>query len=185
MVSTPISALACDLSCWLHPIHSDCHTLSSVPAEPKTPRSMSSAADMDMGSPDMGSMGMGPEMGCERGEGGAELSHVVNHTRFRHSMFAQVGVAAGRFEDTAKPESSAGVTHSHSTTSSPCDHGACSQNLASSSPPGAGQYRRSSLNPVPAAMPVPVALSSESHLLESRIPPPKNSPDNLTTLLRI
>lgn len=51
VVSTWVSASACDLSCWLRQAHSDCHIASSATSD----TAMSMPAEMDMGSMDMGS----------------------------------------------------------------------------------------------------------------------------------
>lgn len=53
VVSTSVSASACDLSCWLRQAHSDCHTVSSATSD--RPTAMSMPAEMDKGSMNMGS----------------------------------------------------------------------------------------------------------------------------------
>src|SRR4029077_5039015 len=58
MVSTSVSASACDLSCWLNQAHSDCHT------ETKDGAVMSMSSDMDIRSDASERVG-GPQMGAD------------------------------------------------------------------------------------------------------------------------
>src|ERR1017187_2050718 len=87
IVSTSVSASACDLSCWLRQTHSDCHAVNSAIAG-KDDTAMSMPPGMDTGM----------DMGSDHNE--STTGPAMTATRLGHSMlmFPQMGMATDRFE---------------------------------------------------------------------------------------
>jgi hypothetical protein len=180
IVSTPMSAAACDLSCWLRPSHSACHTIGSATEDQETPRSARSGMDMTS-SVNRGSM----NMACERTERGARLSQRVNKARSVHSMYPQVALATKRLAHNTKPKLSSAALHSDSAAFSSCGHEACSQTLISASPPGASRCQPNSSDSVATPISIQITLGTAFHLIKPQISPPKALPDDFATILRI
>lgn len=179
IVSTPMSAAACDLSCWLRPSHSACHTIGAATEDQATPRSEHSG--MDMTSPvDRGPM----DMACERTERGARLSQRVNKARSVHSMHPQVALATKRL-DATEPKQSSAALHTDSAAFSSCEHEACSRTLISASPPGASRCQPNSSDLVASPISIRITLGIAFHLVRPQISPPKALPDDFATILRI
>jgi len=121
----PLSASACDLSCWLERNAPDCHQLG--PAAENAHGAMSGASDMDMSSE--------AENGATNAKTSAAPDHAVN-AGVHHSMSTQMDMHRGSLQIVQKSDGSAGLDHSN--TLSPCGHGTCAQAATSSSPPSAG-----------------------------------------------
>lgn len=186
LISTPMSASACDLSCWLRSTHSACHTIRSATEDYETPRSAHSGMDMNsqtnMGSPHKVAR---MNLVCERPERGARLSRRVNKAGSVHSMYPQIALATKRFADNMKPKFSSTALHSDSAAFSSCENEACSQTLISASPPGASQCQPNSADSVGAGVSICIPLGQEFDLIAPRIPPPKALPNDFATILRI
>src|SRR4029077_18850779 len=80
----PLSASACDLSCWLQRNAPDCHQLG--PAAENAHGAMSGASDMDMSA--------GAETGATNAKTSAGLDHAVNAV-VHHSMSMQMDMRRG------------------------------------------------------------------------------------------
>jgi hypothetical protein len=164
LVSAPVSAWACDLSCTSHQAHSDCH--SSV---------TTSNADkgMDMGS-DHSESSMGPD---------AFMIAAPGHSM---SMSPHQDLTTQRFELATNTGMRTGATHDHSMSVSSCTHETCSQVSTAASPPRADLSQPSHQ----LWMAIRVVSSDNLHITFHRIrletPPSKMlAPDRLTTTLRI
>jgi hypothetical protein len=127
LVCTPLSASACDLSCWLHQTASDCHSASLAAEADQGMMSASSAMDMSS------------EAGTSSHvtQSHANLDHRVNAST-HHLVSAQMDMVRGSRKIIQKSEESSSATFDHSRTLSPCSHETCSQASASASPPKAG-----------------------------------------------
>ena len=128
----PLSASACDLSCWLERNAPDCHQLG--PAAENAHGAMSGASDMDMSSE--------VENGATNAKTSAAPDHAVN-AGVHHSMSTQMDMHRGSLQIVQKSDGSAGLDHSN--TLSPCGHGTCAQAATSSSPPSAGHAQPADL----------------------------------------
>ncbi len=132
LVSTPVSAWACDLSCSLLHAHSDCHAVNSAMTS-KDDATMSMSPDMDMGLDHSEStMGHNPRMNDTPG-----------HSM---TMSPQMGMATERDEYPTRPEMGTSAMHDHSKTVSSCTHDTCSQIAASASPTRSDHSQPSSLH---------------------------------------
>jgi hypothetical protein len=149
MILTPVSASACDLSCWLRKAHSDCHATGSAAQSEEIAMSMSSPMDMRPGrQPVMGShmhadattddsMSMAPDMDMGQSHSkrvagsGGDLSAAPRHSM---SMSPQLEGTIKRFVRVAKAEMRMAMP-GHSGTLSSCKHEPCSQASISASPP--------------------------------------------------
>src|ERR1700730_1531044 len=130
----PLSASACDLSCWLQRNAPDCHWLGS--AAEKMQGTMSGASDMDMSS--------AAETGATHAQTSAAADHVVSAASHR-SMSARMDMRRGSLQIIQKSDASSSAGLDHSNTLSPCVHGTCTQAATSSSPPSAGHAQRADL----------------------------------------
>src|ERR1700681_1848586 len=119
----PLSASACDLSCWLERNAPDCHWLGSA-AE-----TMSEASEMDMSS--------GADTRLANAHNIAAPDHAVNAV-VHHSMSTQMNMRRGSLQAMQKSDASSSARFDDSNTLSPCVHGTCAQAATSSSPPSAG-----------------------------------------------
>jgi hypothetical protein len=128
----PLSASACDLSCWLERNAPDCHQLGS--ATENAHGAMSGASDMDMSS--------GAETGASNSQTSATADHNVNAV-VHHSMPTQMDMRRGSVQIVQKSDVRARLDHSNSL--SPCGHGTCTQAATSSSPPSAGHAQLADL----------------------------------------
>ena len=126
LVCTPLSASACDLSCWLHQTASDCHSASS--ATEADQRMMSASSAMDMSSE--------AETSSHVTQSHAGPDHSVNAST-HHSMSTQMDMGRGSRKIMQKSGESSSAMFDHSKTLSPCSHETCSQASASASPPRA------------------------------------------------
>jgi len=171
MVSTSVSASACDLSCWLHQAHFDCHTASSSTTLEETPMSMS--PDMDMSSNHSESM-IQPDAG---------MNAIPGHSM---PMSPELRMATERFESATKPELRTSALHNHSKAVSSCTHETCSQISASVSPPQADRCQPNSLHWVAINVSSPVNLWIDLHWIRPGTSPPKLlATHRLVTTLRI
>jgi len=128
----PLSASACDLSCWLERNAPDCHQLG--PAAKNAHGAMSGASDMDMSSE--------ADTRLANAHNIAAPDHAVN-AGVHHSMSTQMDMHRGSLQIVQKSDGSAGLDHSN--TLSPCGHGTCAQAATSSSPPSAGHAQLADL----------------------------------------
>jgi hypothetical protein len=172
MVSAPLSASACDLSCWLHQTASDCHSASS--ATEGNQRMMPPSSAMDM-SPEA-------EMSSHATQSNAGPDQSVNAST-RHSMSAPMDMV--RSLQVKKSEVSASTTFDHSKTLSPCSHETCSQASASVSPPRASQAQSVYLHCVAIKVSSRANLSTSSHRIAPGTLPPLNLAVDLLPTLRI
>jgi hypothetical protein len=123
----PLSASACDLSCWLQQNTPDCHWLGSVGEDSQG--TMSGASDMDMSSR--------AETGATYAQTRAAADHNVN-AGVHHSMPTQMDMLRGSLQTMQKSDASSNARFDDSNPASPCVHGICAQTATSSSPPLAG-----------------------------------------------
>ena len=123
----PLSASACDLSCWLERNAPDCHQLG--PAAENAHGAMSGASDMDMSSE--------AENGATNAKTSAAPDHAANAV-VHHSMSTQMNMRRGSLQAMQKSDASSSARFDDSNTLSPCVHGTCAQAATSSSPPSAG-----------------------------------------------
>jgi hypothetical protein len=123
----PLSASACDLSCWLERNAPDCHSLGS--AAENAHGAMSGASDMDMSS--------GADTRLANAHDIAASDHAVNAV-VHHSMPTQMNMRRGSLQAMQKSDASSSARFDDSNTLSPCVHGTCAQSATSSSPPSAG-----------------------------------------------
>ncbi len=170
LVSAPVAAWACDVSCSSHQAHSDCHAST---ATSKDDTAMSMPPGMDMGS-DQSESPMGPD---------AVLSAAPGHSM---AMSPQQEMATRRFEQGNKPATRSGTMHDHSKSMSSCTHGTCSQLSTSASPPGADHPQPNSLHRMAVSISSPLNLLIGFHWMRLGPPPPKLvTADRLLTSLRI
>jgi hypothetical protein len=170
LVSAPVSAWACDMSCSSHQAHSDCHA-SATPSENDTAISM--PAGMDMGS--------------DQSESPTGSDTVMSAARDRSmSMSPQQEMARRHFEQATKPATRTDTLHDHSKGMSSCTHETCSQLSTSASPPGSDPSQPDSLHWLAVSISSPVNLFVSFHWVQLGTPPPKIlAVAHLTTTLRI
>jgi len=170
LISAPVSAWACDLSCSSHQARSDCH---SSTATSKEDTAMSMTPGMDMGS--------------DQTEGPMEPDTAISATP-GHSMpmSPQQEMATRRLEQVSKIEMRTGALHDHSNTVSSCTHETCSQVSASASPPSAHHSQPSSLHRIASSISSPVNLRTDFRWVQLGTPLPKLlTAVSLITILRI
>jgi len=170
LISSPISAWACDMSCSSHEAHSDCHASATTS---KDDTAMSMPPSMDMGSDHSESpTGSDTIMGAVRG-----------HSM---SMSPQQEMATRRFEQATTPATRTDTLDDHSKGISSCTHETCSQLSTSASPPGADHSQPSFLRWLAVSISSPVNLLVSFHWVQLGTPPPKLlTADRLITTLRI
>jgi hypothetical protein len=170
LVSAPVSAWACDLSCTSHQAHSDCH--SSVTTS-NADKGMSMPPGMDMGS-DQGGGPMGPN---------AFMSAAPGHSM---SMSPHQDLTTQRFELATNTGMRTGAIHDHSMSVSSCTHETCSQVSTAASPPRADLFQPSHQLWMAIRVVSPDNLHITFNRLRLETPPSKMlAPDHLTTTLRI
>ena len=171
LISAPVSAWACDLSCSSHQVNSDCHTSATASNDDTA---MSMPADMDMGS--------------DQSESPVRPDTIMTVAR-GHSMAMaplQQEMATRRFEQASKPATRTGTMDDHSKGVSSCTHETCSQFSTSASPPDAVHSQPSSLHWMAVSISSPLNLLIGFHWVLLGTPPPKLlSADPLITTLRI
>ena len=171
MVSTSASASVCDLTCWFHQAHSDCH-------RPGLAQASKGDTDMSMPGMDMGASNAENSMGPE----------TVKRAMPAHSvaMSPQQEMIAERLEHGTKTQLGTSSMHDHSNRTSTCAHEVCSQVSASASPPNADHSQPSSLLWIPTYISNPVNLWTAFHWISPGSPPARIlAVDCLTTSLRI
>src|SRR5579872_172962 len=157
LISSPVSAWACDVSCSSHQAHSDCHASATTI---KDDTAMSMPPGMDMGSDQSeSSTGSDTVMGAVRG-----------HSM---SMSPEQEITTRRFEQATKPATRTDTLHDHSKGMSSCTHETCSQLSTSSSPPGADHSQPNSLHWLAVSISSPVNLLVSFHWVRLGISPPK------------
>ena len=170
LVSAPIAAWACDVSCSSHQAHSDCHAST---ATSKVDKAMSMPPGMDMGS-DQSESSMGPDM---------TMGPVPGHSM---SMSPQQEMATRRFKQATNPATKTDTMHDHSKGMSSCTHETCSQLSTSASPPSADHSQLNSLHQLAVSISSPVNLLVSFQWVRLGTPPPKLlTADRLITTLRI
>jgi hypothetical protein len=172
LISSPVSAWACDLSCTLHQAHSDCHNVGSATAS-------DDATVM--------SMPPGIDMGSDQTESPTGTDTVMSATP-GHSMpmSPQQEMATQRFEQGTKSDMKTAAIHVHSKSMSSCTHETCSQLSASTSPPNADHSQPNSLHWIAVSISSPVNLWVGFHWAVLRTLPSKLlTADRLITTLRI
>jgi hypothetical protein len=170
LISAPVSAWACDLSCSSHQARSDCH---SSTATSKDDTAMSMPAGMDMGS-DRTESPIGPD---------TAMSATPGHSM---PMSPQQETATRRLEQVSKLETRTGAMHDHSKSVSACTHETCSQVTASASPPGADHSQPNFLHRIASSISSLVNLWPDFHWVRLGTPPPKLlTADSLISILRI
>jgi len=168
----PLSASACDLSCWLERNAPDCHSLGS--AAENAHGAMSEASDMDMSS--------GADARVAHAHNIAPLDHALNAVAC-HSMPTQMDMHRDSRQMVQKSDGSARLDHSNAL--SPCGHGTCTQAAMSSSPPSAGHAQLAHLRFVAVHalnLAKPLTTSSQAALETS---PPVSLRLNILLTLRI
>jgi hypothetical protein len=197
MVSTSVSASACDLSCWLNQTHSDCYT------EAKDGAAMSMSPDMDMRSRE-GEHAIGPQMGPDPmtdsmpmpsdmdmgadNSGSPAGADTKLHARLGHSMTMpqQLEGLTETSVRVAKGEMGGRAMLDHSGSLSACMHEPCSQTSMSVSPPTGDHSQPTSLYWMPTGISNPVNIWTTFHWTSPGTSPPKIlAVDHLTTTLRI
>lgn len=170
LISSPISAWACDVSCSSHRAHSDCHASAKTS---KDDTAMSMPPGMDMGS----------DQSASPAESDAAMGAVRGHFM---SMSPQQEMATRRFEQDTKPATRTDTLHDHSKGISSCTHETCSQLSTSASPPGADHSQPDSLHWLAVSISSPVNLLVNFRWVRLGNPPPKLlTADRLITTLRI
>jgi hypothetical protein len=175
IVSTSMSASACDLSCWLRQTHSDCHAVNSAGVD-KDDTTMSMPSGMDMG------MGMGS------GHSESMTGPAMSGTQPGHSMLMlpQMGMATERFESASEPGTGRGAMPDYSKGISSCAHEPCSQAWASASPPAGDHSQPKSPRPIAISISAPVNLRvAFCSIRVGTHPPGILASDRLVTTLRI
>ena len=170
MISAPVSAWACDVSCSSRQAHSDCHALVST-----------SNHDTAMAMPP------GMVMGSDQSESPMVPDTVVGAVP-GHSMSVspQQEMATRRFEQASKPATRTDTLHDHSKGMSSCTHETCSQLSTSASPPGSDHSQPDSLHWLAVSISSPVNLFVSFHWVQLGTPPPKIlAVAHLTATLRI
>jgi hypothetical protein len=170
MVSTPVSAWACDMSCSLHRMHSVCQTAESATPDNHTVMSMSEKMDM-------GSDQSEPMTGAR-----ARVNATPNHPM---SMSSVVGMAPKRFDSATQSHSGTSAMPDHSKTVSSCTHEPCSQISASTFRPSADQSQPNSPHWTAISMSSPANLWIGFQWIRIGTPPPKllaTLPLRVTTL---
>jgi hypothetical protein len=159
----PLSASACDLSCWLQRNAPDCHWLGSAGEDRQV--TMSEASDMDMSS--------AAETGATHAQTNAAADHAVSAAS-HHSMSAQMDMHHGSLQIMQKSDASSIDRFDHSNTLSPCGHGTCAQAATSASPPSAGHAQPAYLKVVAVH-----ALNLAKPLTIARLAPETSPPASL------
>jgi hypothetical protein len=154
----PLSASACDLSCWLERNAPDCHQLG--PATENAQGAMSGASDMDMSS--------GADATRSKAQSVAVPDHAVSATT-HHSMSTQMDMRRGSIQIVQESDGSARLDRSNAL--SPCGHGTCAQAATSSSPPSGGHAQLAHLQFVAVH-----ALNLAKPLTSTRQSAPETSP---------
>ena len=156
----PLSASACDLSCWLERNAPDCHSLGS--AAENAHGAMSGASDMDMSS--------GAGTGATTAQNSSAADHNVNAV-VHHSMPKQIDMHRGSLQTVQKADASSSARFDDSNALSPCVHGTCAQAATSSSPPSGGHAQLAHLQFVAVH-----ALNLAKPLTTTRQSAPETSP---------
>lgn len=174
LTSAPLSASACDISCWLQRNAPDCHWLGS--AGENSQGTMSDASDMDMSSGAHTRLSDAPSI--------AVPDHAVSTTT-HHSMSAQMDMRRGSIPIMQKSDASSSARFDHPSTLSPCGHGTCAQATTSSSPPSAGHAQSAHLQFVAVYAPNPAGLWTASSQAAPETSPPESRLLDLLPTLRI
>ena len=204
MISSSVSASACDLACWLHQANSDCHDGGSPTPEVEADMSMSLGMVMHMdrdksqrmeGTPvrtgrapeDSIAMSADMDMGADGGDSSEALDTTINATTgYLVLMSPQPDIATERLVRGARPGMEKRAIPDHSRTVSSCTHETCNQISASTSPPNAPHSQHDALNIVASSASSLLNLWTDSDWIRPGPTPPENATmDQLATILRI
>jgi hypothetical protein len=174
MVFAPLSASACDLSCWLNQTRSDCHSARSAAVENQG--TMSGHPDMDMRS--------GAGMGSRVIQSDPNPDYGVSASA-HHAMAAQMDLVRGSLQGLGKSGTSPSVGLDDSKTISPCSHETCRQASVSASPPSAGRANSAHLQCFEIHASNPADFLASYHRITSGMAPPATFAANLLPALRI
>lgn len=160
LILAPLSASACDLSCWLQKNAPDCHWLGSTTENAH--EAMAGASEMNMAS--------GADVGLadKQSDGVPDQGVIVTA---HHSMAAQMNMRRVPIQVIQKSDASSSATFDDSNTVSPCVHGTCAQAATPTSPPKAGHAQLVHLPFVPGR-----ALNLDKPLTISLQAAPETSP---------
>jgi hypothetical protein len=160
MVFAPLSALACDLSCWLNQVNSDCHSAKSAAEEDE--RGMFGATGMDMGS--------GAAMGSHiiRGNMNPNYREV---SAAHHSMPAQMDMVRSSMESFEKSDASSSAEIDRSKAIPACSHEACSQVSASAFSPSAHRVQPADRQCMSIHVSTPADLAKRYRWVSGTAPP--------------
>ncbi len=180
MVSTSLSASACDLSCWLHQAPSDCHSGSSATATEGGQQMTSASSAMDMSSK--------AGMSSPATQSNAGADYRVNGSA-HHSMAAQMNIVRSPVGAIRKSDTSSSATFGHSFDPtngvSLCSHETCSQASTSVSPPWSSRAQPAYLHGVAFRVSIPPNLLTSPHRIAPAAPPPINLAVDILAALRI
>jgi hypothetical protein len=174
MVFAPLSASACDLSCWLQQSAPDCHAAGHSKEAGQSFMSASSAMDMSAEG----------EMSSHDPQENAAADYAMNAAA-HHWMTPQMDLVRTSLEAirTSGVRSSSGFDHSRNL--SLCSHESCSQTSASASPPRVSGYQPACLYALDIARGNPAYFLTNPHRAAPRTSPPIIVAANLLTTLRI
>lgn len=170
----PLSASACDLSCWLQRNALDCHWLGSAGEDSQG--MMSEGSEMDMSS--------GADTGATNSQSSGTPDRTVNAVA-HHSMPAQMDMAHGSLQLIQKSDASSSGRLDHSNTLSPCGHGTCSQAATSVSPPSAAHAQPAHLQFLAVDVLNPAKPLTTTRQAAPETPPPVSALADLLPTLRI
>jgi len=180
MVFAPLSASACDLSCWLNQTNSDCH--SAGPFTEGSQSLMSAPAMMDMSA--------GGEMSSHGAQDNEDYN--VSGTAHHSSMTEQMDLAMTAQMDSARRPVEVTRTDVSSTSGfnpskklSRCSHESCSQASASASPQRVRGDQPAYLLTVDIAVRNPANFLTNPHEAVFGTPPPITPAADLLIALRI
>jgi len=169
MVFAPISASACDLSCWLDQANSDCHSAGQFTGGNQN--SLSAPAMMDMSAEG------------EMSSHGAQDSTDFNASAIMHHSPTEQMSLAPRPVEVARTDASSTSRFDPSKKLSRCSHESCSQ--ASASPPKVRGDQPAYLHPVAIDGLNPANFSTNSYRTALGTSPPLTPAADLLITLRI
>ncbi len=173
LVSAPVSAWACDLSCSSRQVRSDCHSSTTTS---KDDTAMSMPSGMDMGS-DHSEGSIGPD---------TVINAMPGHSMIMFPHFPHHEMITQNFEHSTNLALGTRALHHHSKSVSSCTLETCSQVSASSSPPGADHSQPNSVHRTAISISSPANVWIAFHWIRPGISPPELLiADRLVTALRI
>jgi hypothetical protein len=174
MVFGPLSASACDLSCWLQQTTSNCHS-AGQPIEGNQ-SSMPASSTMDMSAEG--------EMSSHSHQYSPAADYTMSATA-HHSMTAQMDLGRTSLEVIRTSDVRSGSRFDHSKKLSPCSHETCSQASASASPPRVRADQPACLHAMDIVGVNPANFLTSSDRTAPGTSPPITPAADLLTTLRI